>query len=86
VSSLVVALFLETYGPLDLSPSDFCLWGFLKESVYKNNPRTSEELKQYIELRISNVTSETIHRVAPYMMKGVNVCIAERGGHFQHII
>jgi hypothetical protein len=28
----------------------------------------------------------TLHRVASNMRKGVNACIAERGGHFQHLI
>jgi hypothetical protein len=70
----------------DLSPPDFCLLGDLKENVYKNNPRTLEELKQNNELCISNVTSETLHRVTSNMRKRVNACIAERGGHFQHQI
>jgi hypothetical protein len=48
----------------DLSPLDFYLWGVLKENVYKNNPHTLEELKQNTELCISNVTAETLHRVA----------------------
>jgi hypothetical protein len=30
------------------------------------------------------VTVESLHRVASNMRKRVNVCIAERGGHFQH--
>jgi hypothetical protein len=55
----------------DLSPLDFYLWGVLKENVYKNNPHTSEELKQNTELCISNVTAETLHRVASDMRKRV---------------
>jgi hypothetical protein len=47
----------------DLSPSDLYLWVFLKENMYKNNAHTQEELKQNIELCISNVTAETHHRV-----------------------
>jgi hypothetical protein len=30
--------------------------------------------------------TETPHRVASNMRKRVNTCIAERGGHFQHLI
>jgi hypothetical protein len=71
---------------LDLSPPDFYLWVFLKESVYKNNPHTLEELKQNTELCISNVTAETLHRVASDMRKRVKACIGERGGHFQHLM
>jgi hypothetical protein len=69
-----------------ISPPDFCLWGFLKQNVCKNNPYTFEELKQNIELCISNVTAETLHRVASNMRKRVKACITESGGHFQHLI
>jgi hypothetical protein len=68
------------------TPPDFYLWGFLKENVYKNNPHTLEKFKQNIDLYISNITAETLHRVASDMRKSVNACIAEHGGHFQHFI
>jgi hypothetical protein len=32
----------------NLSPPDFYLWGYLKANVYKNNPRSLDELKQNI--------------------------------------
>jgi hypothetical protein len=64
----------------------FLSLGVLKENVYKNNPHTSEELKQNTELCISNVTAETLHQVALNMRKRVNACIAEHGGHFQNLI
>jgi hypothetical protein len=70
----------------DLSPPDFYLWGVLKENVYKHYTHTLEEFKENIELCISNVTAETLHRIASDMRKRVNTCIAERGGHFQHLI
>jgi hypothetical protein len=44
----------------DLSPPDLYFCGFLKENVYKNNLHTLEELKQNIELCISDVTAETL--------------------------
>jgi hypothetical protein len=30
----------------DLDPCDFFFWSYLKENVYKSNPRTEEELKK----------------------------------------
>ena len=32
----------------DLTPPDFYLWGHLKARVYRNNPRTIEDLKNVI--------------------------------------
>jgi hypothetical protein len=52
----------------------------------KNNLHILEEFKQNIELCISNVTAETLHRVASDMRKRVNSFIAELGGHSQHLI
>jgi hypothetical protein len=69
----VVALILETCGPLDpriYSHRIYICGGLLKENVYKNNPHPLEELKQNIELCILNVTAETLHRVASNMRKG----------------
>jgi hypothetical protein len=63
----------------------FLSFGVFKENVYKNNPHT-EKLKQNSELCISNVTAETLHRIASNMRKRVNACIAERGRHFKHLI
>jgi hypothetical protein len=63
----------------------FLSLGALKENVSKNNPHTREELKQNIELCISNVTAETLHRVASYLRKRVNAWITEHGGHFKHL-
>jgi hypothetical protein len=47
--------------------------GVLKESVYKNNPHTFEELKQSTDLCISNVTAVNLHRVASLMRKRVSL-------------
>jgi acyl carrier protein phosphodiesterase len=38
----------------DLTLPDFCLWGFLKDSDYSNNPRSLEELKNKIEQTVTN--------------------------------
>jgi S-ribosylhomocysteine lyase LuxS involved in autoinducer biosynthesis len=47
----------------------------LKESVYKNKLHTLEDLKQNIELCISNVTAESLHWVASNMRKKVNASL-----------
>jgi hypothetical protein len=54
--------------------------------MYKNNLHTLDELKQNIELCISNVIAETFYWVASDMRKRVNTCIAKCSGHFQHLI
>ena len=42
------------YSP-DLNPLDFFFWGYLKDKVYKNNPKTLSELKNAIIVEINNI-------------------------------
>ena len=39
----------------DLNPLDFCVWGVLKERVFKPRPATMAELKDRIRLEVSNL-------------------------------
>jgi hypothetical protein len=50
------------YSP-DLNPCDYFLRGFLKDTVYKNNPHTIKELKQEISAAVINVSEETLAAV-----------------------
>jgi hypothetical protein len=44
----------------DLTPLDFFLWGHLKNRVYVNRPRDTEELKQRITNEIANISPNTL--------------------------
>ena len=46
-------------GEADLTPADFFLWGLLKGKVYKNTPRTIEQLKDAIRQEIQAVNVDT---------------------------
>ncbi|CAK1550166.1 unnamed protein product [Leptosia nina] len=48
----------------DLTPMDFFLWGYLKERVYANNPRTVVDLKENIRREISAIEHSLLQRVA----------------------
>jgi hypothetical protein len=50
------------------------------------HPQSLDELEQTTQNCILNVMSETVHKVASYMKKRVNADIAERTGHFQHLL
>ncbi|KAI6649527.1 Kinesin-like protein [Oopsacas minuta] len=57
------------YSP-DLSPPDF-LWGYLKDRIYKNKPRTLEQLKTNIVLEITGISKDVVNvkiavRVRPF--------------------
>jgi hypothetical protein len=69
----------------DLTPPDFFLWVYLKETVYKNSPCTLVDLKRNTE-GVKKIPSETLLRVSQNMCQWVNLCIQENGGHFQHLL
>jgi hypothetical protein len=58
----------------------------LKENVYKNKPLSLDEPKRNIQGCILNAMTEIPHTVASGMRKTVDACIAEHGGHFQHLL
>jgi hypothetical protein len=69
----------------DLTLPDYFLWGYLKQIVYSNRPQTIEDLKQNIEVAISNISQETLKKVVWNMVTRVNTCYGENGSHFQHL-
>jgi predicted transcriptional regulator len=54
--------------------------------VYSNRPQTVEDLKQNIEVSISNISQEALKKVVRNMVTRVNIRYAENGGHFQHLL
>ena len=47
----------------DLTPAVFFLWGPFKGNVYKNTPRTIEQLKYAIRQEIQAVNADTLGKV-----------------------
>lgn len=70
----------------DLTPLDFYLWGDMKKKVYKREPNDLNDLKKYIEEEINKVSVSTLHKVFENMDKRIELCIANNGQHFQHLL
>ena len=68
----------------DLTPADFFLWGLLKGKVYKNTPRTIEQLKDAIRQEIQAVNVDTLGKVFQNLEKRIPVCLDVKGDQFQH--
>ena len=82
----IIPRYLWPSWSLDITPLHFHLWSFLKENENKSNLHTLEEPKQNIQLCIQSVTEQTLQQDVGKMRKSENACIAEHGGHFQHLI
>ena len=73
------------YSP-DLSPPDYFLWGYLKDMVYKNNPRTIKDLKNNIRKEIRQISPETLGRVMANFTRRQNNVIETRGKWFEYAL
>lgn len=73
------------YSP-DLTPCDYFLWGYIKDIVYRNPPRTISELKTKIGQAIRSINEDMLHRVFENMKTRLNFVIRERGGAFEHLM
>jgi len=74
---------LETRGSR-LKPAVFFLRGLLKGKVYKNTPRTIEQLKDVIRQEIQAVNVDTLRKVFQNLEKRIQMCLDVKGDQFQH--
>ena len=65
----------------DLSPCDFFLWGYLKDTVFKQPLTTIQELKQRIEEACEQIPEEMCRKVCRSVQQRLHVCM-NNGGQF----
>ena len=68
----------------DITPADFFLWGLLKGKVYKNTPRTIEQLNDAILQEIQAVNVDTLGKVLQNLEKRIQVCLDVKGDQFHN--
>jgi hypothetical protein len=70
----------------DLTSPDFFLLSYLKDTVYRSNPRELKQLKMNVTRAIEEVNEGTLRKAARNMVKRVDKCIEMNGRHFQHLL
>lgn len=70
----------------DLSPCDYFLWGYLKERVYKEKPRTLEDLKRAIIAEINRIPRQMLNKVNSSFIGRLEKCIEADGHHMPDVI
>lgn len=73
------------YSPV-LSPMDFFLWGYTKDKVYRNKPKTVGELKKRIEEVMRSVTLETCCRAMANFEKRLRMVVSKEGRHIEDVL
>jgi hypothetical protein len=70
----------------DLTSPDFFLCSYLKDTVYRSNPRDLKQLKMNITRAIEEVNERRLRKVARNVVKRVDKCIEINEHHFQHLL
>jgi len=65
-------------------PANFFLWGILKGTVYKNTPRTAEQLKDATRQENQAVNVDILGKAFQNLEKRIQVCLDVKGDQFQH--
>jgi hypothetical protein len=71
---------------MDLTPPDSYLRGTAKFAVYRDRPRTLNELKTAITAYIRNISQVDLQKVFANKIKWIQACNDARGHHFQHLL
>ena len=67
----------------DLSPLDFCLWGYLKSKVYSPCPATLNQLQANITREVAQLDPAMVRRAMLDIRARAAKCITAEGGHFE---
>ena len=70
----------------DLTPPDFFLWGYLKDRVFKNNPKDIPELKKAVASAIKTISPEVCSNVIEEVRKRAELCMMRKGAHLEHVL
>lgn len=80
ISQCSDSLFWSACSP-NLTPCDFYLLGTLNEQVFKNNPETTEAMKEEIKNAIPNIS----HQIAfGNIIKRTLKCVQSSSDHFEY--
>ena len=70
----------------DLTPCDFFLWGFVKDTVFvPPMPANLQDLRNRITAAVALVYRDMLTRVWNEMDYRIDVCRITEGGHIEHL-
>lgn len=70
----------------DLSPPDFFLWGYLKDRVYQEKPRTLAHLQKKIRDEVKAIKPEVFKNVMNNFCLRLKKCKDLKGAHLEHLL
>lgn len=70
----------------DLTPLDYFLFPYLKNSVFSMRVETLDDLRDNIITQCRSVDGEMLRNVFQNMKKRIELCLSVNGEHFQHLL
>ena len=73
----------------DLTPLDFCLWGWMKSDVYKEKVNARDELvarTMNSAALLKQELQDVLRRATRIIVKRVEKCTEVDGGIFEHLL
>jgi hypothetical protein len=79
---------IELFESPDLTPLDFCLWGWMKSQIYKRNVDTRDELLPRILDAAApiKIREDNLRRTTRDLRTRVATCSEGGGGIFEHLL
>ena len=70
----------------DLTPLDFCIWGYLKNKVYCTPYNSVEELELAVVQAIEEMPGQIVKDACMSLIYRCRTCINNNGAIFEHLI
>ncbi|XP_078049911.1 uncharacterized protein LOC144476674 [Augochlora pura] len=70
----------------DLTPLDYFLWDFVKDSVMSVPPTTPDDMKERIRQACTKITPQMLAEVRRSFHQRLNKCLEVEGHHFEHVL
>ena len=70
----------------DLNPLDYSIWSILAQDVNSQNPEDYNDLRACITRAVKKLDQETASKACGEFAMRIDLCISERGGHFEHLL
>ena len=69
----------------DLTPLDFHLWGYLKDSIQNEHFDNLNELRETLCERVREILPLQCENVIKHALKRFQICIDRKGGHLEQV-
>ena len=67
------------------SPSDFCLWGYLKNAIFEQQPTTRADMQDRIRRACAAIPRQTLQNTVRHFQRRLTMYLEANGRHFYNL-